>query len=226
MPFASLGKKRDQLRAVPCTGKIYHGFLTKDLGAIGGVSEGDITALGQKTLAEVPNTHVVVSGQNAPLGARFRKKLGNGIPVLGTQGSVSSYGNGTGNVQVATAAAAGWRLTKPVRLITVRDTVKSAAVGVTLANGLIYVQSVPKQYLSAEVKAALGLIYAPEFKSAERARSIRASKQFPPSSVYNIDPTTGATKTLPCSHDKIADAAEIGWYSALDVAYTALAAEE
>jgi hypothetical protein len=209
MAFVSRGKPRTQIRAVACTGAIYHGFKTKDLAAIAGVSAPDLVALGQKQLSEVGNGYTVVFGAQSPVGARFRKQLSRN-PQPGVQGSVSSFGNGSVNSAIATAATAGWSLVRGVRLTTVRSTAKSISVGVPLSNGLIYVQPVPVQ--DQQYAEALGWKLPATFGSADRAKAVRGANNLRPAKVTRIDPDTGISTTLPCAFNKVADAADIGFF--------------
>jgi hypothetical protein len=196
---------------VQCTGAIFHGFKTKDLAAIPGVSAGDLTALGQRELSQVGAGQAVVFGAQTPKGARFRKLLSR-VPQPGTQGSVSSYGNGNTNAAIAAAAAAGWSLVRGVRLTTVRSTAKSVSVGVDLSNGLIYVQSVPIQDAQGAAAEALGFKLPTTFSSAEKAKAIRGANNMQPAKVTKIDPETGVSITLPCSFNKLDTAAEAGFF--------------
>lgn len=209
MAFASRGKPRTIIRAVRCTGAIFHAFKTKDLSAITGVSEGDLTALGQVQLSSLASGEIAVFGAQSPKGARFRKVL-NRVPQAGVQGSVTSYGNGNVPSAIATAAAAGWGLVSGVRLTTVRSTQKSISVGVPLSNGLIYVQPVPVQ--DAGNATALGWKLPSTFGSADKAKAIRGANNMRPAKVTKIDPETGVSITLPCAFNKLDTAAEAGFF--------------
>lgn len=211
MPLASRGQPRINIRAVPVTGAIAHAFKTGDLARGTEISAADLTALGQKELSALASTQIAVFGAQSPRGARFRKQLTR-IPTLGQRGSCTSFGNGSTPTAIATAAAAGWSLVKPIRLTSIRSTPKSKSVGVTLSNGLIYVQSVPVGDLTAEVVTALGIILPTAFASAEKAKAVRGCNNLRPARVTKIDSTTGVSITLPCSHNKLDTAAEIEFY--------------
>lgn len=209
MAFVSRGKPRNIIRAVRCTGAVFHGFKTKDLSGITGISEGDLTALGQVELGALASGEVAVFGAQTPKGARFRKVL-NRVPQAGVQGSVTTFGNGNVPSAIATAAGAGWGLVRGVRLTTIRSTAKSISVGVPLSNGLIYVQPVPIQ--DQGNATALGWILPANFGSADKAKAVRGANNMKPAKVTKIDATTGESVTLPCAFNKIADAAGAGFF--------------
>lgn len=209
MAFVSRGKPRTLIRAVRCTGAIFHAFKTKDLSGIVGISEADLTALGQVQLSSLATGEVAVFGAQTPKGARFRKVLSR-VPQAGVQGSVTSYGNGNVPSAIATAAAAGWGLVSGVRLTTVRSTPKSISVGVPLSNGLIYVQPIPVQ--DASNAETLGWKLPATFGSADKAKAVRGANNMRPAKVTKIDPETGVSITLPCAFNKVSDAAAAGFF--------------
>jgi hypothetical protein len=211
MAFVSRGKPRDLKKAVRCTGAIFHGFKTKDLSAISGVSSGDITALGQVDPTTLSAGEIAVYGATSPKGARFKKTLQR-YAQAGVQGSVTTYGNGNTASAIATAGGAGWNLISGVRLTNLRSTLKSRSVGIPLSNGLIYVQPVPIQDLG--YAETLGWILPESFSSAERAKAVRGVNNMKPAKVVRVDQTTGQTITAPCAFNKLADAADAGWFDA------------
>lgn len=211
MAIYTRGKARTVQRAVRCNQLIYYAFNTYNLAEGTGITDADLTAVGHKTLNTIPAGASAIFGMQAPRAARFRKKIGT-QPVLGQRGSCTTYGNGSSKTGIAAAAAVGWKLTRPVRLAVPRATIKSKTVGVKLESGIIYLQAVPRQDLAeTEVVAALGLILPESFTDADKRKAIQGTKAMAPLRVTRIL-EGGATQTLPCSHDKMADAAELGFY--------------
>lgn len=205
------GKPRDVQRCVRVTSLIYYAFNTVDLTDGTGVVEADLIAVGHKTLSQTPNGATAVFGMAAPKAAKFRKKIGT-VPVLGTRSSCTTYGNGSSKTGIDAAKARGWTLSKPVRYANPRSTIKSVTVGVTLSTGIIYLQPVPRQDIAnTEWVTALGLKLPATMTDADRKKAIRGTTEMAPARVTKYL-ENGSTVTLPCSHDKLDTAADLGFF--------------
>jgi hypothetical protein len=198
MPLATRGRQRDLLRAVPVTDTLYYSFKTTDLSAIAGVSESDITALGQIAITAVPSGKIVVLSPRSPKPAQFRKNLSGG-----TQGSVSAYGNGLTAQAVNTAAGAGWQQTRGIRRCSFGSTPKSTAVAVEVSNGLLVKRMIP--ITDAQTYAtALGL--KTTLSEAELKKLVFAPQSANPTILTRPRPGGTGSITLPCSKNEVAAA--------------------
>lgn len=211
MAIYTRGKARTITRAVRCNQLIYYAFNTFNLADGSGIKDTDLVAVGHKEIKDIPPGAAAIFGMQAPRAARFRKKIGN-QPVLGTRGSCTTYGNGSSKTGISNANNVGWKLTRPVRLAVPRATVKSKTVGVTLESGIIYLQSVPREDLDdPAVITALGIILPDTFTDADKRKAIQGTKAMAPLRVTRTL-ENGSTQTLPCSHNKMSDAAKLGFY--------------
>jgi hypothetical protein len=117
MPSYTRGKKRENLVYVDINQYCYFVFKTKDLSSLSGISASDITALGHKdeTAVASDTTRIRIIGASAPKPPRATKKLSNA--AAGTQQSASTF---CGYTSIATAQAAGWKITKTRRSVSLR----------------------------------------------------------------------------------------------------------
>jgi hypothetical protein len=131
MPISTRGRLRDVVKCVPVSDSLKYSFKTSDLSGIAGVSAGDITALGQENVTG--QTGLIVFSPRSPKPAQFRKRLAAGGP----QGSVTAYGNGLTASAINNAAGAGWQQTRGIRGTRFGNTTRSAAIAITVSNGLL-----------------------------------------------------------------------------------------
>lgn len=164
MAVYTRGKKRNILTYVEVYTNLLYGFKTKDLSALAGVSEGDLTTqLGHLVGAfTAPSGSIKILGANAPKPARVKKNLANA--GAGAQQSVSTF---CATAKYSAAMAAGWDVIKQRRGVTIRpetSTKNSVTAIATLSDTSCYCFPMNKADFST-YKAALGLQSIGDFGS-------------------------------------------------------------
>ena len=135
MPNYLRGQERNTLTFVKVTiGNLYYGFKTKNLTAIGSISQADLTALGHIAYQNLRSSAIPIFGANAPKPPRVKKQLVKN-PSPSQHGAVSTF---CGIDNLSAAQAQGWEvvsLTTPYRL---RNDNRAITVAANFANGGLY----------------------------------------------------------------------------------------
>lgn len=196
MPVSTRGRTRNQVKAVRINAYFHYGFKTFDLASLPGVSAADVVALGQKTLTS--GLGLVVFSPNAPKPARFRKRLNNGI-----QANIAAIGDGSSPGTIATAATAGWQLTKPVKRLSLTQTAKGKEVVVPTTNNLYFAYYVPIGDATAENAGLLG--WVANVGTITLAKTVRVPQRI------KIPLVKQGSVTLPCAPSRLPEAESAGW---------------
>ncbi|MBE9208835.1 hypothetical protein IQ244_20270 [Nostoc sp. LEGE 06077] len=117
MPAFTRGKKREDLVYVLVNPTMYYGWKRKDIAALGGISEGDLTNIGHLKAegATLAAGSIVVIGAKSPRPARVSRKISNA--TVGQQQSVSTF---CAYDKLATALGAKWNVAESRKAVTLR----------------------------------------------------------------------------------------------------------
>jgi hypothetical protein len=196
MPLSTRGRTRNIKKAVRINASLHYGFKTADLSALPGVTAEDVLALGQRDLTS--GLGLVVFSPNAPKPARFKKRLTGGV-----QAQVSAIGDGSSSLTIATAAARGWELIKPIKPVSLRRSTRSQEVVIPSTNTLYVAYSVPVSDATPENATLLGWVTA--LGTVTLAKTVRAPQGI------KIPLVRRGSVTLPCASSRIPDAMSEGW---------------
>lgn len=168
MPSYTRGKPRNITTYVKVNEQLFYGFRTKDLAAVTGVTQADITALGHVTAP--PANSILCFAANAPKPPRVSKKIAGA--ASGAQGSVGSF---CAYDRLAAAIAAGWNLAKDGLEVGLRTSGKTVTVVAEIAqNGVLYAFSMNSADF-ASYGDVLGLKTAQTLTASELQRVVRGS---------------------------------------------------
>jgi hypothetical protein len=191
------GITRPNVKAVPVTANLYFGFKTQDLSQVFGLPSAAIAALGQVDPAQASKP--VAFGCNAPKAARFRYKLEGGA-----RDSVSTFGNG---LSTQTAIRAGWKMTKPIREVSLSGGKRLRPVAIPLSNGLYVVRYIPRNEVNGTLAQLLGWSIDP--KATIQSKLLFACSNFIPAQVSTL--IDGKPASYPCKKTRIPFALKEGW---------------
>ena len=209
MPSYTRGFTRDNIVFAKTNGgNIWHGFKPKDLASIPGVTEADVTALGWKKIAQVPEAGYPVIGANSPKPQRVTKIL-NKRANANQQRSISTF---VSQDSIVAAQGAGWELVGFGRGSRGGATPRGENVGAEIGpGGGIYVFWMNLTDAIAYA-ATLGLKRPSEFGADERKFSFSgASRPRPAKMGKIINEATGAGFSSFVSYDKEDNALEAGF---------------
>ncbi|AFY43664.1 hypothetical protein [Nostoc sp. PCC 7107] len=138
MPSFTRGKKREDLVYVLVNQSMYYGWKRKDIAALGGISEADLTNIGHLKAegATLTAGNVIVIGAKSPQPARVTRKISNA--TVGQQQSVSTF---CAYDKLAAALGAKWNASTSRRAVTLRAPVAtrgSLTAIATLGDGSKY----------------------------------------------------------------------------------------
>lgn len=198
MPSYTRGKSRDQIIAVKLEGNSYYQFLTKDLAAVNGVSEGDLGLLGHIKLGEgggtLPSGAIVFLRANSPKPPRVSKK------ITGTQGSVGTF---CGVEALKNALRGGWNLSKDAVTVGLRATAtggRTVTAIAAISNGALYAFPMNKADFES-YKEPLKLEGAESIKNDTDRSKLVSGSSLPRPGKAKLVLSTGATFSSFCSHD-------------------------
>jgi hypothetical protein len=218
MPAYLRGKDHSILRFVriDAAKPLFYGWKTKDLSAITGVSETDLTFLGHQTPTQMGTVTgaIGVIGANRPKPARVKKTLVR-RPGAGVQGTVSTFIGGNVIADWDILLESGWEIVEPAKRVTISDNDRSQTVGALCSNGAIYCFPMSKT-VPAVVLSDLLLLPASELRlGTNEGKCVSgASKPRPPrvrkDNIVNPAGGTYDAHTF-CSVDAYENALQTGW---------------
>lgn len=174
MPAYLRGEKRDVLTYVRlglATSNFFYGFNTKDLDGGANVSQADLIAIGHTAAANLPAGAIYYLRAQSPKPGRVRKQI-NANPGVAQKGSVSTfYGAGS----ITTALAAGWKIVKRPRGVSLSNNARYVTAIAKLSNGVLYCFPMNKADFDT-YQADLGLMSPASITTpAERLKLVQAS---------------------------------------------------
>lgn len=196
MPSYTRGKSRDNLVAVKLEGNSYYQFLTKDLAAVNGVSEGDLGLLGHIKLGEgggtLPAGAIVFLRANSPKPPRVRKK------ITGTQGSVGTF---CAVEALKNALRGGWNLSKGAITVSVRATGSRTVTAIAvISNGALYAFPMNKADFET-YKEPLKLQGSESITTDTERSKLVSGSSLPKPGKAKLVLSTGSVFSSFCSHD-------------------------
>lgn len=137
MPAYLRGEDREILTYVrlgTSASTVFYGFNTKDFSTEANVATADLIAIGHTAPANLPQGALYFLRAQSPKPGRVRKVI-NKNPSVSQKGSVSTF-YGAGSLD--TALAAGWKIVKRPRGVSLQNNSRYVSAIVELSNGALY----------------------------------------------------------------------------------------
>lgn len=168
MPSYTRGQLRDNVTFVKIsnTQEVYYGFNTKDLAAVAGISEGDLSGNLGHLDSVAPNALVIVRA-TSPKPPRVRLVV-NANPDVNQQGSVSTF---CAVDKLNLALGAGWQLAKRGNGVSLANNARTIGAVAQLSNGLLVVTPMNKNDFD-QYRTELGLQGPTQIQASERDRLV------------------------------------------------------
>lgn len=206
MPTYTRGQFRDQIRFVllfTAPLNIYYNWSAKDLAALAGISQANLTShLGH--LETVAANSIVVVGASSPKPPTVKKILLRN-PTASQQGSVATF-CAPANLNVALIN--GWKLGKPRKSSTISKNARTVTALATISNEMVYASPMNAADY-ASYSAELGLIDPATINTTnERNTVVRGASRPVAGHAFKVLPD-GSTVSSYFSHD--ADILAANW---------------
>ncbi|ELS04918.1 hypothetical protein Xen7305DRAFT_00046540 [Xenococcus sp. PCC 7305] len=153
---------------------LYYGWVLKDLTALPNVSAADLAALGHIAPNTLPNGALTVFRTSSPKPGTVRKRLVNNPSAAQQEHASTFYAQGA----LQAAIAAGWKLVKPPRKVSLTKNNRTTTAIASLSNGLLY--AFPMNTNDFELyKATLGLIDSTTINTPQEEDSLISGTRNP-----------------------------------------------